>query len=58
MTPPPPRTLRFDIRSLGSTFGGNQEDSSPVSGWVFHTVGKACRFKNISATAYCFFACF
>ena len=21
-------------------FGGNQEDSSPVSGWVFHPAGK------------------
>lgn len=46
MTPPPPRTLRFDIRSLGSTFGGNQEDSSPVSGWVFHTVGRLAVSKT------------
>ena len=56
--PPSPRTLRFDIRSLGSTFKGNQEDPSPVSGWVFHTAGKACRFQNIPAAAYCFSACF
>ena len=24
-------------------FGGNQEDSSPVSGWVFHPAGKAVK---------------